>query len=528
MNITFFSKQEIQSGLFGQVFKGEDDIKRTVAVKFFKHEYYKGLREQAMEHARAFAKVSHENVVQLHGIEDLDHPVTGDKQPAVVMEWIEGERFGTWIKNRDLTEDSAIALADQLVSGLEALHDKDVTHNDLHDNNVLVTSEQALKIIDPNALGETIISTASFKHKLQRDASDCGKLCKELLACTERGKRGLDAVSVMLADAISTGDIRKALAAFARGDESFVSGLINIGHESLGVHSASEIEQCMDAIATDTGIWSLGYRDKIEMVLQKTRDVNSIIILSNRLVLDDDSVAFREISRVIRQVPRIASRKESYKHTAVAEFLLYRTFMYAASLSVRYDKIDTLLNLLRIKIPYTRTSERMSFMRYASLMNEIGELFPDYWISDLAIAQEYWHNSAIEGLFYGYVDFAGHIGAAHTIIAFFDYLYVVSGRRQGYDRNSVNDKIASHLWYRPPFLRPNEECDVDEYYQSYLMALESCGSILHQVRNHFGDGAAENVESYWSGFMRLHLAGGQGRRANISYRLDECPFETDE
>lgn len=87
--------------------------------------------------------VRHSNIIQLYEI--IETP----KQLFFVMEYCEnGELFNYIVKRRQLREQEACKLYEQLISGLEYLHKLNISHRDLKTENLLLDHGMNLKIVD--------------------------------------------------------------------------------------------------------------------------------------------------------------------------------------------------------------------------------------------------------------------------------------------------------------------------------------------------------------------------------------------
>jgi serine/threonine protein kinase len=66
----------------------------------------------------------------------------------IVMEYVEGETMKSKIQNRELTVDRIIEYGVQIASGLQAAHDKNIIHRDIKPQNIVITPEGRVKIMD--------------------------------------------------------------------------------------------------------------------------------------------------------------------------------------------------------------------------------------------------------------------------------------------------------------------------------------------------------------------------------------------
>jgi serine/threonine protein kinase/predicted Zn-dependent protease len=133
------------SGGMGEVYLAEDSkLKRRVALKFLPHR----LREDAtaseylLNEARAASKVNHPNLVSIYSIEKTDD------RYFIVMEYVVGKTLRQIIDESDLPTDKKINIALQIAAGLKAAHDHDIVHLDIKPDNIIVTSDNQVKILD--------------------------------------------------------------------------------------------------------------------------------------------------------------------------------------------------------------------------------------------------------------------------------------------------------------------------------------------------------------------------------------------
>ena len=134
-------------GGFGIVLRAFDDVlHRVVAIKVLSPEIgaTSPARRRFLREARASAAVRHENVVQVHAIEET--PL-----PYLVMEYIPGE---TLQQRMDacgpLSPDVAACIGAQIARGLAAAHTTGLIHRDVKPGNVLLERgpEERVKLTD--------------------------------------------------------------------------------------------------------------------------------------------------------------------------------------------------------------------------------------------------------------------------------------------------------------------------------------------------------------------------------------------
>src|SRR3984885_13586519 len=140
---------EIQSPLgaggMGEVYRARDTrLDRTVAIKVLPAAFARDperLRRFQQE-AQAIAALNHPNILAIHDI--------GEHQgaPYIVSELLEGCSLHAELNRGPLTQRKASDYAAQIARGLAAAHDKNIVHRDLKPDNVFITKDGRVKILD--------------------------------------------------------------------------------------------------------------------------------------------------------------------------------------------------------------------------------------------------------------------------------------------------------------------------------------------------------------------------------------------
>lgn len=130
--------RELGSGGTGTVYEAENlVVGKKVAIKVMNRSAFaeKGSHARFVTEARAAARITHANVVDIH-----DLGVGQDGIPYMVMELLRGETLAEMIDARGPLEPAyACELFLQLLAGLSAAHAQGIVHCDLKPANVLVT-----------------------------------------------------------------------------------------------------------------------------------------------------------------------------------------------------------------------------------------------------------------------------------------------------------------------------------------------------------------------------------------------------
>ncbi len=135
----------IGAGGMGEVYKARDmRLGRDVAVKVLPASFAadpERLRRFEQE-ARAVASLSHPNILAVHDIGQYE------QQPFMVSELLEGESLREMLQRGALPQRKAIDYAIQIAHGLAAAHGKDIAHRDLKPDNIFLTRDGRVRILD--------------------------------------------------------------------------------------------------------------------------------------------------------------------------------------------------------------------------------------------------------------------------------------------------------------------------------------------------------------------------------------------
>jgi serine/threonine protein kinase len=130
--------RELGSGGTGTVYEAENlVVGKRIAIKLMNREAFAEPNSQArfVTEARAAARISHANVVDIH-----DLGVSKQGVPYLVMELLRGETLAGVIDTRGpLAAGYACELFMQVLAGLSAAHAQGIVHCDLKPANVVVT-----------------------------------------------------------------------------------------------------------------------------------------------------------------------------------------------------------------------------------------------------------------------------------------------------------------------------------------------------------------------------------------------------
>src|SRR6516225_10265231 len=133
------------AGGMGEVYRARDPrLGREVAIKVLPAEFSADAdRHRRFEQeARAAAALNHPNILAVYDIG------THDRSPYIVSELLDGQTLRERLKEGPLPVRHAVEYARQLTCGLVAAHAKGIVHRDLKPDNVFVTRDGRVKILD--------------------------------------------------------------------------------------------------------------------------------------------------------------------------------------------------------------------------------------------------------------------------------------------------------------------------------------------------------------------------------------------
>jgi Tol biopolymer transport system component len=133
------------AGGMGRVYRALDaSLGREVAIKGLADAFRgdsRSLRRFERE-ARVLATLSHPNIAAIYGFERVNG------SPYLVLERVDGETLAHRLARGPVPLEEALAIAVQIVAGLEEAHAKGVIHRDLKPSNVMLAPGRQVKLVD--------------------------------------------------------------------------------------------------------------------------------------------------------------------------------------------------------------------------------------------------------------------------------------------------------------------------------------------------------------------------------------------
>jgi tetratricopeptide (TPR) repeat protein/tRNA A-37 threonylcarbamoyl transferase component Bud32 len=128
-------------GGMGVVYAAYDEkLDRKVAIKLLRRAA--SSRPRLEREAQAMARLSHPNVVQVYEIGDFEGV------PFIVMEFVDGETLKAWQRSTRRSQAEILAVFAAAGRGLVAAHDKGLVHRDFKPDNVMVSRDGRVLVMD--------------------------------------------------------------------------------------------------------------------------------------------------------------------------------------------------------------------------------------------------------------------------------------------------------------------------------------------------------------------------------------------
>ena len=140
--------EKLGEGGMGVVYLAEDTkLERKVAIKFLPRHIAGNSeeRERFKIEAKAAAALNHPNIATIYSIEETED------QMFISMEYIEGKELKDIVaayRDKPLPNNDVINYAVQIAEGLEAAHKKGIVHRDIKSQNIMITYDGKVKIMD--------------------------------------------------------------------------------------------------------------------------------------------------------------------------------------------------------------------------------------------------------------------------------------------------------------------------------------------------------------------------------------------
>ena len=146
LNNRYQLEQSLATGCMATVYRARDTmLERTVAIKILREDYSHdpAFQERFHQEAKAAANLSHPNIVTVH-----DFGLDGGRL-FIVMEFVPGMDLKTYLRRRGrFSVAETLTLMAQACAGIGYAHRAGLVHCDVKPQNMLITPDQRLKVVD--------------------------------------------------------------------------------------------------------------------------------------------------------------------------------------------------------------------------------------------------------------------------------------------------------------------------------------------------------------------------------------------
>lgn len=138
--------ENIGKGGMGEVYRARDTrLGREVALKFVPAHVCadSAVRQRLLTEARTASRLVHPNIVGIHAIERSE-----DGEDFIVMEMVNGRPLSDLVREGPLPLERVVDIVCDIAGGLLAAHEQGIVHRDVKTENVMVTADGRVKVLD--------------------------------------------------------------------------------------------------------------------------------------------------------------------------------------------------------------------------------------------------------------------------------------------------------------------------------------------------------------------------------------------
>jgi serine/threonine-protein kinase len=137
--------EKLGEGGMGVVYKAQDTkLDRIVALKFLpKHLLCdESAKTRFVHEAKAASALNHTNITTIYEIDEVEG------ECFICMEYVEGKSIKELIKQKMFSIEEILNISIQIAEGLNVAHKKGIVHRDIKSDNIMLTDEGLVKIMD--------------------------------------------------------------------------------------------------------------------------------------------------------------------------------------------------------------------------------------------------------------------------------------------------------------------------------------------------------------------------------------------
>jgi len=137
--------EKLGEGGMGVVYKAQDTkLDRIVALKFLPEHLLcdKEAKKRFVHEAKAASALNHPNITTVYEIDEVEG------ECFISMEYIDGKSIKKLIEEKGFSIEGILKIAIQIAEGLSRAHQKDIVHRDIKSDNIMLTPDGLVKIMD--------------------------------------------------------------------------------------------------------------------------------------------------------------------------------------------------------------------------------------------------------------------------------------------------------------------------------------------------------------------------------------------
>jgi serine/threonine protein kinase len=137
-------RSKIGEGGMGEVYLAQDVQLDRMALKVLSSEVARDQQRlhRFLQEARAASKLKSANVAHIYEIGEIDG------HHFIAMEHVEGQPLSKKIAGRPMEATEILKLGSQIARALDEAHSKGITHRDIKPQNIIVTPDAEVKVLD--------------------------------------------------------------------------------------------------------------------------------------------------------------------------------------------------------------------------------------------------------------------------------------------------------------------------------------------------------------------------------------------
>lgn len=163
INSNFIIIRSLGNGNFGETYQAFDQKnQRNCCLKTLNsHSYDFDLLTNEVSNLK---KLGHPNVIKTFGYSEKSGETGID---CIVTEYVEGQELQKYIESNSIDPEFAFSILFSIIQGLEEIHAKGIVHRDLKPDNIMISKDGTIKIID-FGIAFTPEDTKSFQDGKRR------------------------------------------------------------------------------------------------------------------------------------------------------------------------------------------------------------------------------------------------------------------------------------------------------------------------------------------------------------------------